>query len=121
KGYEDRLLIDDFSFKIPPASLVGIIGGNGAGKTTLFRMITGKEKPDGGEMRIGETVKLAYVDQSRDALDPEVTVWEEIAGGKNEVITIGKRDVNARTYISKFGFTGPDQQKKVGVLSGGER
>ncbi len=120
KGYDDRLLIDDLSFRVPPGAIVGIIGPNGAGKTTLFRMITGQEAPDGGEIRIGETVQLAYVDQSRDALDPDKTVWEEISGG-DDVIKLGNREVNSRAYVSSFGFRGADQQKLVGQLSGGQR
>ena len=120
KGYGDRLLIDDLTFRAPPGAIVGIIGPNGAGKTTLFRMITGQEKPDGGEIRIGDTVKLGYVDQSRDELDPDRTVWEEISGG-DEVIRLGNREVNSRAYVSSFGFKGADQQKKVGQLSGGQR
>jgi len=120
KGYGDRLLIEDLSFRLPPGGIVGVIGPNGAGKTTLFRMITGQEKPDDGFIRIGETVKLGYVDQSRDGLDGKKTVWEEISGG-NDVITLGKREVNSRAYVSAFNFRGPDQQKKVGQLSGGER
>ncbi len=120
KGYGDRLLIDDLTFRAPLGAIVGIIGPNGAGKTTLFRMITGQEKPDGGEIRIGETVKLGYVDQSRDELDPDKTVWEEISGG-DEVIRLGNREVNSRAYVSSFGFKGADQQKKVGQLSGGQR
>ena len=120
KGYGDRLLIDDLTFKLPPGGIVGVIGPNGAGKTTLFRMITGQETPDAGGMKIGESVKLGYVDQSRDALDPNKTVWEEISGG-NDVIYLGKREINSRAYCSTFNFKGGDQQKKVGVLSGGER
>ena len=120
KGYGDRLLIDDLSFKLPPGGIVGVIGPNGAGKTTLFRMIIGTEKPDAGMLRIGETVKLGYVDQSRDTLDPSKTVWEEISGGE-EVIYLGKRAVQSRAYVGAFNFKGPDQQKKVGILSGGER
>ncbi|GAB4170981.1 MAG: energy-dependent translational throttle protein EttA [Thalassobaculales bacterium] len=120
KGYGDRLLIDALSFKLPPGGIVGVIGPNGAGKTTLFRMITGQEAPDAGTIRIGETVKLAYVDQSRDALAPNKTVWEEISGG-NEEIELGKRKMNSRAYCGLFNFRGPDQQKKVGQLSGGER
>jgi len=120
KGYGDRLLIDDLTFRAPPGAIVGIIGPNGAGKTTLFRMITGQEEPDGGEIRIGDTVKLGYVDQSRDELDPDKTVWEEISGG-DEVIRLGNREVNSRAYVSSFGFKGADQQKKVGQLSGGQR
>ncbi len=120
KGYGDRLLIDDLSFKLPPGGIVGVIGPNGAGKTTLFRMIVGIEKPDRGTLRIGETVKLGYVDQSRDTLDPNKTVWEEISGGE-EIIYLGKRAVQSRAYVGAFNFKGPDQQKKVGILSGGER
>ncbi|MFN4272452.1 MAG: energy-dependent translational throttle protein EttA [Aliihoeflea sp.] len=120
KGYGDRLLIDDLSFKLPPGGIVGVIGPNGAGKTTLFRMLTGQDKPDGGEIRIGETVKLSYVDQSRDTLDPNKTVWEEISGG-NDIIKLGKHEVNSRAYCSSFAFKGGDQQQKVGTLSGGQR
>ena len=120
KGFGDRLLIDDFSFKLPPAGIIGVVGPNGAGKTTLFRMITDQEKPDGGWLRIGETVKLGYVDQSRADLKPNATVWEEISGGA-DTITMGKREVPSRAYVGAFGFRGPDQQKKVGQLSGGER
>ena len=120
KAYGDRLLIDDLSFKLPPGGIVGVIGPNGAGKTTLFRMITGQEKPDKGAITIGESVHLGYVDQSRDALDGKKTVWEEVSGG-NEVIYLGKREINSRAYCSNFNFKGADQQKKVGSLSGGER
>jgi ATP-binding cassette ChvD family protein len=120
KGFGERLLIDDLSFKLPPGGIVGVIGPNGAGKTTLFRMITGQEKPDSGAIKIGESVQLGYVDQSRDALDDKKTVWEEISGG-NDVITLAKREINSRAYCSAFNFKGPDQQKKVGMLSGGER
>jgi sulfate-transporting ATPase len=120
KGFGDRLLIDDLSFSLPPGGIVGIIGPNAAGKTTLFRMMVGAEQPDGGSIRIGETVKLGYVDQSRDALDPNKSVWEEIAGGL-DVIEFGKRTMNSRAYVAAFNFKGGDQQKKVGVLSGGER
>ena len=120
KGYGDLLLIDDFSFKLPPAGIVGVIGPNGAGKTTLFRMLVGQEKPDSGTLRVGETVKIAYVDQSRDSLDPDKTVYETLSGG-NEILTLGKREVNARAYCAWFNFRGADQQKKVGTLSGGER
>jgi ATP-binding cassette ChvD family protein len=120
KGYGDRLLIDDLSFKLPPGGIVGIIGPNGAGKTTLFRMLTGNEQPDSGTIKIGESVKLGYVDQSRDTLDPNKNVWEEISGG-NDIIYLGKREINSRAYCSTFNFKGADQQKKVGVLSGGER
>ncbi|QGM46287.1 energy-dependent translational throttle protein EttA [Methylocystis heyeri] len=120
KGYGDKLLIDDLSFKLPPGGIVGVIGPNGAGKTTLFRMITGQDKPDSGSITIGDSVQLGYVDQSRDALDDKKTVWEEISGG-NEVIYLGKREINSRAYCSNFNFKGADQQKKVGSLSGGER
>ncbi|MGC4025416.1 MAG: energy-dependent translational throttle protein EttA [Mesorhizobium sp.] len=120
KGYGDRLLIDDLSFKLPPGGIVGVIGPNGAGKTTLFRMITEQENPDQGSIRIGETVKLGYVDQSRDALDPSKTVWEEISGGA-EVVKLGKFEANTRAYCSSFNFRGGDQQQKVGNLSGGQR
>jgi ATP-binding cassette ChvD family protein len=120
KGYGDRLLIDDLTFKLPPAGIVGVIGANGAGKTTLLRMITGQEQPDEGTLRLGDTVKLAYVDQSRDALDPEKTVWQEISGGLDE-ITLGDRTVASRAYTAGFNFKGTDQQRKVAKLSGGER
>jgi ATP-binding cassette ChvD family protein len=120
KGYGDRELIDDLTFKLPPGGIVGVIGANGAGKTTLFRMITDQEKPDKGSITIGESVHLGYVDQSRDALDGSKTVWEEISGG-NELILLAKREVNSRGYCSSFNFKGADQQKKVGSLSGGER
>jgi len=121
KAYGDRLLMDDVNFMLPPGGIVGVIGPNGAGKTTLFRMITGQEQPDAGALRIGETVVLAYVDQSRESLDDNRTVWEEISDGGNEVVLVGKREVNSRAYATAFNFRGPDQQKKVGVLSGGER
>jgi len=120
KGYGDRLLIENLDFQLPPAGIVGIIGANGAGKTTLLRMITGSEQPDDGALRLGETVELAYVDQSRDALDPEKNIWEEISGGESE-IKVGDRSMNSRAYVSSFNFKGSDQQKKVGSLSGGER
>ena len=120
KGFGDRLLIDDLSFKLPPGGIVGVIGPNGAGKTTLFRMIVGQDKPDEGLVRIGDTVKLGYVDQSRDALDAKKTVFEEISGG-NDMIKLGNREVPSRAYVGWFNFKGPDQQKKVGQLSGGER
>ncbi|MFO1135653.1 MAG: energy-dependent translational throttle protein EttA [Rhodoblastus sp.] len=120
KAFGDKLLIDDLSFKLPPGGIVGVIGPNGAGKTTLFRMITGAEKPDAGSISIGESVQLGYVDQSRDALADNKTVWEEISGG-NDVIYLGKREINSRGYCSAFNFKGADQQKKVGQLSGGER
>lgn len=120
KGFGDRLLIDDLNFKLPAGGIVGIIGPNGAGKSTLFKMLTGQEQPDGGTIKIGDTVKLGYVDQSRDALDPNKTVWEEISEG-NEIITLGKREMNSRAYTSSFNFKGGDQQQKVGSLSGGQR
>ncbi|MFH6786679.1 MULTISPECIES: energy-dependent translational throttle protein EttA [Methylobacterium] len=120
KAFGDRLLIDDLSFKLPPGGIVGVIGPNGAGKTTLFRMINGLETPDKGEIRVGESVKLGYVDQSRDALNPDATVWQEISGG-NDILYLGKREINSRAYCGAFNFKGSDQQKKVGVLSGGER
>jgi ATP-binding cassette ChvD family protein len=120
KGYGDRLLIEDLEFRLPPGGIVGVIGPNGAGKTTLFRMITGQETPDEGTIRVGETVKLGYVDQSRDTLEPSKTVWEEISGGA-EVVKLGKHDVNTRAYCSSFNFRGGDQQQKVGNLSGGQR
>jgi ATP-binding cassette ChvD family protein len=120
KGYGDRLLIEDLSFRLPPGGIVGIIGPNGAGKTTLFRMITGQDKPDRGSFRVGETVKLGYVDQSRDTLAPEKTVWQEISSGNDE-IDLGRRKMPSRAYCSLFNFRGSDQQKKVGQLSGGER
>ncbi|HXP95664.1 MAG TPA: energy-dependent translational throttle protein EttA [Telmatospirillum sp.] len=120
KGFGDRLLIDDFSFRLPPGGIVGIIGPNGAGKTTLFRMVTGQEAADTGTFKVGETVKLGYVDQSRDSLSPDKTVWEEISGGHEE-IELGKRKMPSRAYVAQFNFRGSDQQKKVGQLSGGER
>jgi len=120
KGFGDELLIDDLSFSLPKAGIVGVIGPNGAGKTTLFKMVTGREEPDSGELRIGPTVDLAYVDQSRDSLDPDKTVFDEICDG-NEIIKLGNREMHARAYVSAFNFRGPDQQKTVGVLSGGER
>ena len=121
KGFGDRLLIDDLSFKLPPGGIVGVIGPNGAGKTTLFRMLTGQEEPDNGSIRLGETVKLSYVDQSRDHLDDKKTVWEEISGGLDMMKLGEKKEVNSRAYCGWFNFKGPDQQKKVGMLSGGER
>ena len=120
KGFGDRLLIEDLSFNLPPGGIVGIVGPNGAGKTTLFRIITGQEEPDEGSIRIGETVKLGYIDQSRDSLDNDKTVWEEISGGFDE-IELGKRTMQSRAYVAQFNFKGVDQQKKVGQLSGGER
>jgi len=119
KGYGDKLLVDDMTFRLPPGGIVGVIGPNGAGKTTLFRMIIGKEQPDGGSIRIGETVQLGYVDQDR-TLDPEKSIWQEISGGL-DVVKLGTREVNSRAYVAKFNFGGQDQQKKVGLLSGGER
>jgi ATPase subunit of ABC transporter with duplicated ATPase domains len=120
KAFGDRLLIDDLSFLLPPGGIVGVIGPNGAGKTTLFRMIVGQEKPDAGSLEVGATVQLAYVDQSRDALDPEASVFDEITGGEDRIV-VGHRELHARAYVASFGFTGSDQQKKVGQLSGGER
>ena len=120
KAYGDRLLIDDLSFKLPPGGIVGIIGPNGAGKTTLFRMLTGQETPDAGKIEIGESVQMGYVDQSRDTLNPEKTVWQEISGG-NDVVYLGKREMNSRAYTGAFNFKGGDQQQKVGTLSGGQR
>jgi ATP-binding cassette ChvD family protein len=120
KGYGEKLLVDGMTFKLPPGGIVGVIGPNGAGKTTLFHMITGQETPDTGAIRIGETVRLAYVDQSRDALDPDKNIWEMISDGQ-DVVTIGSRQINSRAYVSRFNFSGTDQQKKVGTLSGGER
>jgi energy-dependent translational throttle protein EttA len=119
KAYGDNLLVEDMNFKLPPGGIVGIIGPNGAGKTTLFRMITDQEQPDAGAIKIGETVKLAYVDQSR-TLDAGKTIWEEIADGL-DVVTLGPREVNSRAYVARFNFSGADQQKKIGMLSGGER
>jgi ATPase subunit of ABC transporter with duplicated ATPase domains len=120
KAFGDRLLIDNLSFKLPRGGIVGVIGPNGAGKTTLFRMIMGVEKPDKGTIKIGETVQLGYVDQSRDALDADKTLYDEISEGA-ESITLGERQINARAYVSSFNFKGQDQQKRVGILSGGER
>ena len=120
KGYGEKLLVDGMSFTLPPGGIIGVIGPNGAGKTTLFRMITGQEKPDSGDIRIGETVKLAYVDQSRDTLDSNKNIWEMISDGQ-DIIPIGSRQINSRAYVSRFNFSGTDQQKKVGTLSGGER
>ncbi len=121
KGYGDRLLMEDLSFSVPPGGIVGVIGANGAGKTTLFRMIVGQEEPDAGRLRLGETVELAYVDQSRDALDPAKTVWEEVSGGQDLIRLGGREEVNSRAYVASFNFRGSDQQKPVGQLSGGER
>jgi len=120
KGFDDRLLIDGLNFRLPPGGIVGVIGANGAGKSTLFKMITGQEKPDAGALKIGDTVTIGYVDQSRDALEGSKTVWEEISEG-DEVFYLGKREIQSRAYVSSFNFKGPDQQKKVGTLSGGER
>jgi sulfate-transporting ATPase len=120
KAYGDRVLIDNLSFRLPPGGIVGVIGPNGAGKTTLLRLLVGQESPDRGELRIGPTVQLGYVDQNRDALDPDKTVYQEISGG-NEWLEMGGKRVNARAYVSRFNFRGPDQEKKVGSLSGGER
>jgi energy-dependent translational throttle protein EttA len=120
KGYGNNLLIDDLNFRLPPGGIVGVIGPNGAGKTTLFRMIIGQEQPDAGSLRVGETVKLGYVDQSRDSLNANNTVWQEISGGE-DIVYLGKRGVPSRAYVGAFNFKGPDQQKKVGILSGGER
>ncbi len=120
KAYGDNILLEDASFSIPPGAIVGIIGPNGAGKTTLFKMITGQEKPDKGELKVGETVTLTFVDQMRELLDPEKTIWEMISGGEDKIM-LGGREVNSRAYVAQFNFSGADQQKKVGVLSGGER
>jgi sulfate-transporting ATPase len=120
KGYDDKLLVENMSFKLPPGGIVGIIGPNGAGKTTLFKMITGQEEPDAGTIRIGESVKLGYVDQSRDVLDPEKTIWETIADAR-DVVMLGDREINSRAYVGKFNFSGADQQKKIKILSGGAR
>ena len=120
KGFGDRLLVEDLTFSLPPAGIVGVIGPNGAGKTTLFRMIAGEETPDSGDLRIGDTVQLGYVDQSRASLDPKSTVWKEISGGQ-DIVLLGKKEINSRQYTSWFNFRGGDQQKPVGQLSGGER
>ena len=120
KSFGDRLLVDNLTFRLPPGGIVGVIGPNGAGKTTLFRMLTGQETPDVGKLRIGETVQLGYVDQSRDSLDPQKTIYQEISGG-HDTLEMGGRKVNARAYVARFNFKGPDQEKKVGGLSGGER
>jgi ATPase subunit of ABC transporter with duplicated ATPase domains len=120
KAYGDKLLFENLSFSLPPGGIVGIIGPNGAGKTTLFKLITGQEKPDSGEVEVGPTVHLGYVDQSRDALDAKHNVWEEVSGGV-DIMKIGKFEMNSRAYVGAFNFRGPDQQKKVGQLSGGER
>ena len=120
KAYGDKLLFKDLTFKLPPGGIVGVIGPNGAGKTTLFKLITGQAEADGGAIRVGETVQLGYVDQSRDALDPKKNVWEEISGGF-DMIEVGGREISSRAYVSSFNFRGADHQKKVGLLSGGER
>jgi energy-dependent translational throttle protein EttA len=120
KGYGDRLLIDKLSFNVPPGAIVGIIGPNGAGKSTLFRMITGQDKPDSGEIKVGATVNLAYVEQSRDDLTSDKTVWEDVSGGQ-DILTVGKFEMPSRAYVGRFNFKGGDQQKVVGQLSGGER
>jgi len=120
KGYGDRLLLEDMSFFLPPGGIVGVIGANGAGKTTLFKMVTGQETPDTGSIRIGETVQMAYVDQSRESLDPQKTIWEVISNGA-DVIELGNVSVKSRAYVARFNFTGTDQQKNVSMLSGGER
>jgi len=120
KSYNDNVLFEDVNFRLPPGGIVGVIGPNGAGKTTLFRLITGQETPDAGSLRLGETVRLAYVDQSRDTLSASKSVWEEISDGKDNVL-LGSREVNSRAYVAKFNFSGADQQKKVATLSGGER
>jgi len=120
KAYGDKVLFENLSFKLPPNGIVGVIGPNGAGKSTLFRIITGQEQPDSGTFRLGETVKLSYVDQSRDALDPNKTIWQEVSQGL-DILTVGKREINTRSYVGSFNFKGGDQQKKVGLLSGGER
>ncbi len=120
KGFDEKLLIDNLSFKLPPGGIVGVIGPNGAGKTTLFKMLTGAETPDAGALRVGDTAIMGYVDQSRDSLDDSKNVWEEISGGL-DILELGKREMNSRAYVSAFNFRGGDQQKKVGLLSGGER
>ncbi len=120
KVYDDRVIFEDLNFKLPPGGIVGVIGANGAGKTTLFKLINGQETPDSGDIRIGETVKLAYVDQSRENLDPDKSIWEQISGGK-DLLSLGSREINSRAYVARFNFSGSDQSKKVGILSGGER
>ena len=120
KTYGDKVLFDNLTFKLPPNGIVGVIGPNGAGKSTMFKLITGQEKPDGGTIKVGETVKLAYVDQSRDDLKPDETIWQAISGG-TDIMMVGKREINSRAYVGSFNFKGGDQQKKVGQLSGGER
>lgn len=119
KGYDEKLLVEDMNFSLPPGGIVGIIGPNGAGKTTLFKMITGEEKPDSGDIVLGETVKLGYVNQKR-PLDPKKSIWEEISGGQ-DLLKLGNREVNSRAYVARFNFSGSDQQKKVNEISGGER
>jgi len=118
KGYGNNLLIDDLNFKLPPGGIIGIIGPNGAGKTTLFRILTGQEQADGGTVRVGQTVQMAYLDQSRESLDPEKTIWEMISGGEDQ-IQLGNRQVNSRGYVSRFNFSGSDQQKRVGCCPAG--
>ncbi|MEA2014370.1 MAG: ATP-binding cassette domain-containing protein, partial [Thermodesulfobacteriota bacterium] len=120
KGFGDRLLFEEMTFTLPPGGIIGVIGPNGAGKTTLFKMITGGEIPDSGTIRVGETVSLAYVDQERDTLDPNKSVWEVISGGM-DLVKLGEREINSRAYVSRFNFSGTDQQKKVNMISGGER
>jgi sulfate-transporting ATPase len=120
KGYAEKLLVENMEFSLPPGGIVGVVGPNGAGKTTLFRMITGQDQPDSGSIAIGDTVSLAYVDQSRDVLEPEKNIWEMVSDGQ-DTIELGDRQVNSRAYVARFNFSGSDQQKKVGVLSGGER
>jgi len=120
KSYGDKVLFDNLTFKLPPNGIVGVIGPNGAGKSTMFKLITGQETPDGGSIKVGETVKLAYVDQSRDDLKPDDTIWQAISGG-TDIMMVGKREINSRAYVGSFNFKGGDQQKKVGQLSGGER
>jgi len=120
KCFGDRVLVDDMNFNLPPGGIVGIIGPNGAGKSTLFKMIIGKESPDSGDISVGDTVKLAYVDQSRDVLDPDQSIWEAISDGQ-DTVWLGTKEVNSRAYVGKFNFSGTDQQKKVGLLSGGQR
>jgi ATPase subunit of ABC transporter with duplicated ATPase domains len=120
KAFEDKLLVEDMNFVLPPGAIVGVVGPNGAGKTTLFKMITGKEQPDSGTIEIGDSVQIAYVDQERDTLDPEKTIYEVISGG-SDTLLLGDREINARAYVGKFNFSGSDQQKKVKDISGGER
>jgi ATPase subunit of ABC transporter with duplicated ATPase domains len=120
KSFGDRLLVENMNFSLPPGGIIGVVGPNGAGKSTLFKMIIGQETPDSGTIRLGDTVKLAYVDQSRDQLDPEQTIWQTISGGQ-DTVWLGTKEVNSRAYVGKFNFSGTDQQKKVGLLSGGQR